>query len=254
MLRFWAWSSALPLTVTRFWDCDPACLLERGFRASGPKTKKAKNKKKKRLLASPQKIGKKNLKIGISKTALKRCFGGRFPVLGQFSLFFRGRPKPIVFLLFISGRTPEIPSLAGRQGNSWQPEGSFGPLGPTVAKSLRNEFPARAQKRAKRSRKQVKIDCFSTIESSYRCRLEGIFSKFFSPCGPDDFPGKTSKIIRTGDFCPIHFFGGTWYWYANCSSLFPALLRILAPKMLSHTPSSCLRPHVPYPKNRMRSF
>ena len=31
---------------------------------------------------------------------------------------------------------------------------------------------------------------------------------------------KRSKIIRTGDFSPINVFGGTWYWYANFSSLY----------------------------------
>ena len=28
------------------------------------------------------------------------------------------------------------------------------------------------------------------------------FSTFFGPLGPYDFPGKTSKIVRTSDFSP----------------------------------------------------
>ena len=51
------------------------------------------------------------------------------------------------------------------------------------------------------------------IKSLYRCRLGGIFSIFFFPPGPYAFPGKMSKIIRTGDFSPIQIFRGTRYWY-----------------------------------------
>ena len=42
-----------------------------------------------------------------------------------------------------------------------------------------------------------------------------IFPNLFGPPVPDDFPGKISKIIRTGDFSLIAIFGGTWYWYTN---------------------------------------
>ena len=49
--------------------------------------------------------------------------------------------------------------------------------------------------------------------------LGGHFLKFFGRPSPYDFPVKTSKIIRTGDFSPIGIFGGTQHWYFNS---FPA--------------------------------
>ena len=48
----------------------------------------------------------------------------------------------------------------------------------------------------------------SEIKSSYRSRLRGIFSIFFRPPGPCDFPGKVSKIIHTSDFFPMECFRG----------------------------------------------
>ena len=52
---------------------------------------------------------------------------------------------------------------------------------------------------------------FWEIKSSYRYRLEGLFSMFFS--GPPlsvwfSWKRKTSKIIRTGDFSSTNIFGG----------------------------------------------
>ena len=51
------------------------------------------------------------------------------------------------------------------------------------------------------------------MKSSYWHRQEDLFSIFlFAAPGPYGFPGKTSKIIRTGDFfAHEHFRGETWY-------------------------------------------
>ena len=38
--------------------------------------------------------------------------------------------------------------------------------------------------------------------------LKGIFANFFGSPGPKDFPGRTSKIIRTGDVPPYQKFRG----------------------------------------------
>ena len=83
-------------------------------------------------------------------------------------------------------------------------QGSFGPFGPKVANRVRKRVPRtsrpRGPKSPKRSRKRVKIDCFSTILALFRLRFglfgpggrEGPGTRFrtlfatFGPKGPND--------------------------------------------------------------------
>ena len=93
--------------------------------------------------------------------------------------------------------------------------GHLGPPGPKLEKESENEFPGplgpEAQKVEKRSRKRVKIDCFSTILTLFQLRLrlfgprgreapELIFRLFsnFGPEGPND-PCSRAKDHEDGN-------------------------------------------------------
>ena len=84
--------------------CDPLCLLERGFRASGPKLEK---NRKHIGFGRPRKYEKISRKMA------------NFPIFRQIFPIFWGRPKPIFFLYFSYFR-PEArkPRSASRQGRN----------------------------------------------------------------------------------------------------------------------------------------
>ena len=101
------------------WDfktCDPARLLERGFRAIGQNRKNI-------GFGLPPENGK-NLAEN-REMSRKPYFGsisGLFSYFSAISSLISGRPKPILFQFFpISGRRPENPVLAGGQGRKSRP-------------------------------------------------------------------------------------------------------------------------------------
>ena len=63
--------------------------------------------------------------------------------------------------------------------------------------------------------------CLQTEKFNLRTdiRWRSFFQLFSALPGPYDLPGSLSKIVCTGDLCPMKVSGGTWYWYTNFSSL-----------------------------------